>query len=431
MGLLVMRILGLIAFRGWIAPRWLAVPARTLALTLLASLILFPTPLSAQSITFSKGAANTTKMQKALYYLGCYGGAYDSVGDAADGDFGGTTSNSNQALKLLDDTADAKLRGLIDSAENSSASIPALLDYLAGYLSEWKAGDADEDYCGEDNDLPTLSATALYDEVHSGRKAGALACSASTITSSYLEKFKDDTKLKSVRDLDAPLKTLIDKYPDVFDPTIAHDKEVHDDNVERLEAVATIGKSRTETLELLKDARKALLALIARYGANDEPCGSCFAINDYKLLKSRAQAKFLGDTLYYSKNPTKVKVDVKKIKRAWMYDIRDNMLIYRRITDDWLASVNGGGKKRPADALKPDELEEERQMEMDTIIRRLSQLQKIDTLTTNQRDQFFRDFPTIARPEVVPAHIKNGDTLMSQLDETYSCDGFTGKTVKF
>ena len=301
-----MRILGLIAFRGWIAPSWLAVPARNLALTLLASLILFPAPLSAQSITFSKGAANTTKMQKALYYLGCYGGAYASVGAAADGDFGGTTSNSNQALKLLDDTADAELRGLIDSAENSSASIPALLDYLAGYLSEWKAGETDEDYCGEDNDLPTLSATALYDEVHSGRKAGALACSASTITSSYLEKFKDDTKLKSVRDLDAPLKTLIDKYSDVFDPTIAHDKEVHDDNVGRLEAVATIGKSRTETLELLKDARKALLALIARYGANDEPCGSCFAINDYKLLKSRAQAKFLGDTLYYSKNPTKV-----------------------------------------------------------------------------------------------------------------------------
>lgn len=388
----------------------------------------------AQTIKFPRDDAEgsvTVGMQKALFYMGCYKGSYAAVEAAADGDFGrstGRVSRSYGALNTLSANQNPGLQAMLKAASSGGdTAIRNLVDFLATELKSLLSANKRTGYCGTINVPASLDASEIENAIFPQKvyRGGDQVCEAKNLSKTYLSKFNGE--LAKSRDLEAPLSLVIEKFGEIFKPDVASDDEVASENMERLSNFGTVGVNRTKTKEALELALKAFRGLVARYGANDEPCGTCFAVNDWKLLRNKAI--ITGGVLYHSADPA-VSVNVANIKRSWMFEARDNMLIFRRINKRWQGMVNGGGGAGD-DTMTRADIEAARDEELDLAINRLAQLETIEKygMTSAEAQRMFD--AGVERPVSLPTHIGNGNKLMADLAADSDCEGFDGATVEY
>ena len=392
----------------------------------------------AQDITFPKDDADssvTVKMQKALYYMGCYKPPfYSSAKVAADGDFGRSTSRSNRALNELRKNSDTSLQTKLKFAgeQDTESSILDLVNYLKDELKRALNANQTTSFCGSLN-VPSGWKAADVDKEF-GKKAEILAngkvCEASKVSKKYLASLYLGTLsggLEKVKDLQTPLELASTKFTEIFPSSITSNAEVSTDaRLKRLCFAGTLAAvTREDTKKNLDLALANFQDLISRYGANVDPCAFCFAVNDWKLLSSLATGN--QGTLFHS-SKLSLKVDVAKIKRSWMHDIKDLMLIFRRANSSWLATANGGVGTSQEKIDAANKMRTARNKELDRIITRLAVLEAIEDPKKKVRS---RGGSVVTGAGLAPAHITDWDKLMKDVASVRkkSCVGFDGGPV--
>lgn len=403
------------------------------------------TPVSAQFISFPNAGRSdtvTTGMQRALYYFGCYAqNAYATVNAAADGNFGGQTSRSNQALNRLRQGASTastsvdrtrKLSGLLSAAASDSDNISDVLKFLAEKLTELVTNGSTTSYCGATN-IPTnvavkTLASSVYSKTSSLLGGGDQKCVASQLSKRYLAKIylKSLTgKLKAAADFEAPMKVVSENFDKLFPTTITSDTELATpERMQRLiKAGGTAGTTRTVAKASLTSVETAFVDIAARYGRNVDPCATCIAISDWYMLKGIAAQT--NGVLINSQNFTH-RVTVDDIKLSWLRQVKDSLLIYRRLQSGWLKIVNA--TTQSSDALsKAREIQAARKVELDLIIRTLFAYATVDS---------GKDVRVNGRRLAKPAPVKhissiNWDRTMKAIavSESKICTGFDTASI--
>ena len=146
---------------------------------------------------------------------------------------------------------------------------------------------------------------------------------------------------KPVQQLESPLQYSIDNFDAIFSAsavpvTGASTKE----NRLLLEKYGVAGISRESTLEALELASKRFKSLIFQYGYEPAgPCGVCYMINNWTYLANFSQSS--GGKLY-SPDDARANFKVDDITVDMMHAIKDQILLYRRMSAKWLKLVDGG-----------------------------------------------------------------------------------------
>jgi hypothetical protein len=291
-----------------------------------------------------------------------------------------------------------------------------------GIFNEQSKGDpafSAASYLSQDAFLAALTKTrAGYCEVKTNPTTGR-TCVRADVGKSFLGKLPP--QLQQARQLADLLNFVHKNYDAIFTERGVPLQEVVDTEAQgRLADFGSRVASRDSTRKALELAKRRLVSLTFKYGSKDGgPCHVCVMVNDWKFLANFAQNT--GGSLFHSQSPAG-RINVADLTTALMHQLKDNIVVYRRMTEKWLQIVDGDGETWIDDdngerkSVDRDDLEKKRRDEMDSLIR------YADDLQTGKKK-----FPlNIAR--LLPGGLQPTQ-LLSEVSNLYNCVGFDGSAV--